>query len=200
MAKTRTSKRAERTCQLLRDALISLIVERGYDEVTVQHILDRAGVGRSTFYVYFRDKEELFRSSLENMRAGLIHRWRTSLASESKPLGGLAFALPLLRHIDSNRHLHRPIVRGQSGMIFDRQMRLMLAELIRMDLAPGTDSSQKDVLLEGTIQFLVGAFMSLLTWWMEYNPRLSPEEINRIFLQLALGGLNSARKSQAHTP
>jgi AcrR family transcriptional regulator len=51
--------RIERTCNMLRDALYGLIVERGYDSITVQQIIDRAGVARSSFYAHFRDKDDL---------------------------------------------------------------------------------------------------------------------------------------------
>jgi|HubBroStandDraft_6_1064221.scaffolds.fasta_scaffold53936_1 AcrR family transcriptional regulator len=193
MAAKQTDRRVKRTRQLLADALVSLMVERGYEEVTIQQILDRAGVGRSTFYVHFRDKEDLLRSSLENLRVGLSHQWASSLTSESKSLGGLGFALPLFQHLDGQRRLYRAIVRGESGMIVDRQLRRILAEMVRMDLGPDPSARLTGARLEAVVQFLVGALMSLITWWMEHEISLSAEEMNCVFLQLALDGLNSNR-------
>ena len=191
MAAKQPDRRVKRTRQLLADALISLVVEQGYDEVTVQQILDRAGVGRSTFYSHFRDKEELFRSSLENLRVGLTRQWNASLAAESKPLGELAFALPFFRHVDGARHLHRAFSRGDSALIMDQQLRRMFADMIRIDIAPWFNSQTSDDSFEAAVQFVVGAMTSMITWWMEHKTRLSAEELNSAFLQLALSGLKS---------
>src|SRR5690242_13310 len=61
-------RRIQRTRQLLLDSLIQLILEKGYESITVQDIIDRANVGRSTFYSHFQDKEDLLLSGFESMR------------------------------------------------------------------------------------------------------------------------------------
>ena len=58
--KPKLDRRTARTRNLLGDALIELIQEKPFDSVTVQDVLDRAGVGRSTFYVHYKDKDDLF--------------------------------------------------------------------------------------------------------------------------------------------
>ena len=58
--------RVRRTREVLGDALIALMEERAFESITVQDILDRAGVGRSTFYEHFRDKNDLFLSDVED--------------------------------------------------------------------------------------------------------------------------------------
>lgn len=50
---TKADRRSERTRQLLNAALIELMLEQRYDEITVQDIIDRANIGRSTFYAHF---------------------------------------------------------------------------------------------------------------------------------------------------
>ena len=63
--KKKTDPRIQRTREVLGDALIGLIQEKSFDSITVQHVLDRAGVSRSTFYQHYRDKEDLFISDVE---------------------------------------------------------------------------------------------------------------------------------------
>src|SRR5215470_10411838 len=63
--KKRTDPRIRRTREVLGDALIGLIQEKSFDTITVQHVLDRAGVSRSTFYQHYLDKEDLFISDVE---------------------------------------------------------------------------------------------------------------------------------------
>src|SRR3990172_4149344 len=52
-------RRKERTQRLLRDAFMELIVEKGYDAVTILDITERANVARPTFYLHYNDKEDL---------------------------------------------------------------------------------------------------------------------------------------------
>lgn len=60
-------RRIQKTTNLLREALVSLIAEKPYDSIVVKEILDRANVGRSTFYTHFRDKDDLLISGIHDM-------------------------------------------------------------------------------------------------------------------------------------
>src|SRR5512141_2904590 len=64
-AQPKIDRRVQRTQQLLREALVALILEKGYDAITVQDILDLANMGRSTFYAHYRDKEDLLLSGFQ---------------------------------------------------------------------------------------------------------------------------------------
>jgi AcrR family transcriptional regulator len=78
-----TDRRVRRTRELLRSALLSLIQEKGYERITVRDILDRADVGRSTFYAHYRDKDELLQSGFEDVRSALAAEMQPE-ASRSK--------------------------------------------------------------------------------------------------------------------
>src|SRR5215472_8427798 len=65
--KREKDRRIQKTQKLLHEALGSLIREKPYEEIVVKEILDRANVGRSTFYMHFRDKDELLTSVLHDM-------------------------------------------------------------------------------------------------------------------------------------
>src|SRR5262245_40793581 len=63
-----TDRRVRRTQKLLHGALISLVLEKKYDSITIQEILDRADIGRSTFYAHFKGKGELLISGIQELR------------------------------------------------------------------------------------------------------------------------------------
>src|SRR5262245_28174814 len=104
-----TDRRVKKTLQLLQNALVELISEKGYDDVTIQDILDRADVGRSTFYAHFENKDQLLhyillrlREVFEDRNKQLIER-RTNLLDNSSP--NLPFKLLLF--VEDNRHFFK---------------------------------------------------------------------------------------------
>src|SRR5213593_1902268 len=118
MVKRATDRRVQRTRQLLQDALISMMIEQGYEATTVQDIIDRANVGRATFYAHFADKETLLTSRLEDLRALLVRRQREVLASLGDATArGFGFSLALLEHARSHLALYQAIVGRQSGAV-----------------------------------------------------------------------------------
>ena len=82
-------RRVQRTHQLLRGALVALIQEKGFEALTVQDIIDRANVGRATFYAHFDNKEDLLVSGLEEFRASIREQQRRRLREKrSRRQGG----------------------------------------------------------------------------------------------------------------
>ena len=113
------------------------MVEKGYGAVTVQDILDRANVGRSTFYSHFRDKEELLAYGLELLRAELAEVQRKARATGgSEP--AFAFTLALFEHVHSHRALYKAVAGHQSGVLVLREFQRMFARLVRHELMPFT--------------------------------------------------------------
>src|SRR5260221_6369465 len=94
-------RRIHKTKRLLREALFSLIGEKDYDSIVVKEILDRADVGRSTFYAHFNDKDELLVSGIHDLINSVQ---ATELPRTAKPYEQMIrFSLPLLERIDQHR-------------------------------------------------------------------------------------------------
>jgi AcrR family transcriptional regulator len=64
-ARKKPDGRVARTRDRLGDAMIALILEKPFDSITVQDVLDRAGVGRSTFYAHYKDKDDVLISEVD---------------------------------------------------------------------------------------------------------------------------------------
>src|SRR5690349_13693927 len=93
-------RRTLRTRQALHQALIRLVMERGYDQVSVADIADAANVGRSTFYAHFTDKDDLLRSGIGYLKSMLID----PSSDGSDPL---EFSRFLTEHLHEQRKLYR---------------------------------------------------------------------------------------------
>ena len=173
-------RRVQRTRKLLQDALVSLMIEQGYEATTVQDIIDRANVGRATFYAHFADKETLLVSRLEDLRA--------MLAQQQQRERGLGFSLPMLEHARAHVPLYGAIVGRASGALVLQRIHRIIADLASLDL--------KSLGFEGTpeqrglaTEYIAGAFMAVLTWWLNQAAKLPPQEVEDIFRGLVMPGL-----------
>ena len=98
-------RRIRRTCERLGSALVALIQERPIDDVTVQDVLDRASVGRSTFYVHYRDKDDLLLSQLEEF----LERMSTALSIGKEESRRVVPVAELFAHIGSQKKVYRAL-------------------------------------------------------------------------------------------
>jgi AcrR family transcriptional regulator len=193
MPKRIQDRRVQRTRQLLQDALVSLMIEKGYEETTVQDIIDRANVGRATFYAHFADKDTLLVSRLEDLRELLVRRQREVVeASGDAKTRGFGFSLALLEHAHSHLALYQAIVGRKSGSVVLQRIQAMVADLVRGELAArerggsgAAAARQRDL----AVQYVTGAFMAVLTWWLDHGARLEAEEVDAQFRHLVMHGL-----------
>jgi AcrR family transcriptional regulator len=186
-----TDKRVARTQQALRGALLELMVERGYEKLSVQQIIDRAGVGRATFYLHYSSKEDLLRTSLEGLREHLSRDWHSTAKGKAQSSAQLGFSLAFFQHVDGHRKLYRAIVGRESGAIVDKQMRRLLADLVREDLGSSGHRVLVGSAADLAAQYVAGALIAIVTWWLDRNIKLSAEEIDRTFRQMTLPALQA---------
>lgn len=182
-------RRVQRTRETLHHALISLMIEKGFDAITIQDLLDRANVGRSTFYAHYTGKEDLLRAGLRELRRQLEKAQRADVSRELR----FAFSRALFEHAGSHRDVYHAIVGRRSGTVVMGEMRGLLAELVKNDLKlRNPRSSARDLPRAAVVQFVVGALMSLLTWWLEEKTARSAGEVDAIFRRLTLPALGEA--------
>ena len=180
---TPLDRRAARSRDLLLDALPGLMAERGFERLTTQNIIDRAGVGRATFYAHFDNKEELLAASVDRLRAWLQAMRRPG------PGQPLAFMPPFFDHLDSHRAIYRTTFERESEVTVERLIRAMLCELVRAELVAQRGGRREDAAVELATQFIVSTFWSVTVWWLGGGQPRTPGEINAIFLALAQPGL-----------
>jgi AcrR family transcriptional regulator len=108
-------RRVARTRGMVHQALLSLILEKGYEAISVEDICERANVGRSTFYAHFTGKDDLKRSGLEHLRRELLERHRSASASMPVSARPLGFSLAMFEHARDHMHLYRALVGSKGG-------------------------------------------------------------------------------------
>ncbi|MFI6604720.1 TetR/AcrR family transcriptional regulator [Nonomuraea sp. NPDC050536] len=152
-------RRVRRTRRILRDAFTALVLEKGYDRITVQDILDRADVGRSTFYAHFRDKDALLMACFDGVREDLQNEFASA---ETGPEGPAA---TLFRHAGRHRQIYRALCGHRGGELVHRHLKRLIADAVRDHLAPG----DPDLPADAVAAFYASATVGLLQWWVDHD-------------------------------
>src|SRR5215813_11478734 len=134
-------RRIQKTLGFLHEALGALIREKPYDEIVLKEILDRANVGRSTFYTHFRDKDELLASGIQQM-LGIFHAADLP-ASGKKDERIIRFSLPVFEHIHGHRQAGAAGMGTRGRAIIHEHLQKILAEQIAEDLGKSLPGRSK---------------------------------------------------------
>lgn len=191
-----TDPRVIRTRQMLRDALISLILEKGYDSITIQHITDAAGLRRATFYLHYKDKEELLISILQSTFDELVEQL-SSLGSPLLPENQYTMNLIMFQHAQANSRLYVSILGGYGAATITRYVRDYLTEKFAVDLGERIALSERTIPLDVISAFAASMKLNLALWWLETGMRYTPEEMADMMTRLTLNGIPGAMTTPA---
>ncbi|MBN9527210.1 MAG: TetR/AcrR family transcriptional regulator [Alphaproteobacteria bacterium] len=189
MAGKTIDRRVSRTRTTLQQALITLIMKKRYETITVEDICDVANVGRSTFYAHYTSKDDLKRRGLEEALHGLLEEHgRTRLASPGKTM--FSFSLPMFQHAKDHLALYRALAGGRGGAFSLQHIEELLTSVVRDELVSWRRGKPSGPMpLEAAVQFVVGGYMALLTWWLDKGAKISPQEFDALFQQFATKGV-----------
>jgi AcrR family transcriptional regulator len=184
----REDRRTMRTRKALGDALIELMLEKRFEHITVQDILDRANVGRSTFYAHFPDKESLLLSEIEH----LLYQLNEHAAAGGQGPGGPLPSLGLFRHVQEQRKLMRAFVSGPGAELLTQGFQRRVRQLIERNLQEWADGdTEPAVPLSVIANFVASTWLMLLRWWFDEGMRRSPEQMDTMFQQLVMPALSN---------
>jgi AcrR family transcriptional regulator len=179
-------QRIERTRNRLGNALIALIQEKPIDKVTVEEVLHRAGVGRSTFYVHYRDKDDLFLSELEQG----LEMWTTTLSRKREISNRVAPVAEFFAHVASAKRLYRALVNSGRIDAFFELAQGYFARGIEQRIKQSTDhrNPHQHELTACSTAF-AGGLLSLLRWWLDRGAKESPRAMEELFHRMVWRGL-----------
>ncbi len=174
-------RRVRRTHHALVLALVELVLEKRYDAITIQNLLDRADVGRSTFYSHYRGKDDLLLNSFEQMLEGLDEH----MAASDPGDGRVAPVRELFQHVGEFKRFQQALARAH---MLDRLYQVgivVLSRTIERKLAARNPELQACGLpLSVPARALAGALFALLRWWVDHDALYSPERMDEMFHSL----------------
>ena len=174
---------------------VSLLVEKPYDSITIQNIIDRANVGRSTFYAHYQDKEDLLLSSIEEVVHSLVRGVENSSAAADGEgeSGRILSTLPIFRHAQEQHRLHKAMVAGRGLDVITSTIQAHLSRHIQERIEQRLPAGQSPAVPPAVIAiYLAGALMTLLIWWLDNNMPYPPKRMDEMFQALTMPGLSAA--------
>ena len=187
-SKKKTDARVRRTRDALGDALIALMQEKPFDTITVQDVLDRAHVSRSTFYSHYSDKDDLLMSDAEEFFESLA----MALSEHGDGSDRVFPVREFFTHLADVQPFYKALVKSgkfQENMElarghFARGIERRLSEIPRGQSIAASERS--------AIAFThAGALLSLLTWWLDRGMREPPAQLDELFHRMVWTGLSS---------
>ena len=174
-------RRQTKTRKAVFQAFVELLEEKGYPAITIQDIIDRADIGRSTFYSHFETKDDLLNVLCENI---FDHAFSRNHEKENTHdftgrmdlKGELAH---ILYHLSDSQGYVKGIMASESGDVFMRYFKVHLREGFAREKHPCSYGIPPDYAVEHSVCW----FAETVRWWMEADrvENYSPEEVVEFF-------------------
>lgn len=199
----KTDRRVQRTRQALRVALLELIKEKDYDSISIEEITERANVGRATFYLHYKDKEDLLLEHFKEMADEMVQLvsqipFADWLPASDEIKGSYDKDEPLLplvmvfKHIHENSDFYRVLLESENSSRIVERIRNISSQNIVKFAQTKMQNDPIPVLYEVPIGFFAsffsGALLSSVVWWLEEDMQHSPEDVARMFRRLFFRG------------
>lgn len=190
MTQKRSDRRVQRTRQLLQKTMLELILQKGYDEVTVQEITDKADLSRATFYLHYGDKKDLLVACIDTIIASISSQFE-AFTPDQWAVWDEATLKKIFEIALDKANLYRVIISGQAGIEVSRRLHSLIASktkqfledlITRLNLSPNLP-------VDFLCHYYAGAMLSMIYWWLESENRYTPEEMTQMFREVASKGI-----------
>jgi AcrR family transcriptional regulator len=180
---TGNDRRTKKTKAAIYQAMSELIQERRYENITIQEIIDRANVGRTTFYSHFTDKEDLLSRYIET----IFESFHEHLFGQNQFGHGIYFTsiAELFTHIQENRKLIAGILGSDSGVQFHQKFKKYWYEKVRNYLLELIEpAKQPEIPMDILTNYITGTLAELIEWWMQAGAKYSPKQMEQYYIAL----------------
>lgn len=173
---SRHERRRQQTRKRLIETTVQLVLEKGYETVTIQNITEQADLGRGTFYIHFKDKEDVLwtamQSLIREMESEAHRQFQGELPKQVEYYG----LLNIFRHAEKNRDLYRVVLGGKGSAVLTERVQDLLADVFRYDIENRRDPNA-EVPGEVIAQMMTGLIARLIGWWLKMGNTYSAEQM-----------------------
>ncbi|MEM7116825.1 MAG: TetR/AcrR family transcriptional regulator [Chloroflexota bacterium] len=190
MAEKKLDRRVKRTRALLNNALMQLIREKGYDNVTIEDITERANLGRTTFYLHYQSKDDLLLDHHDEfilrMDLGVLSREQL-LGNEPQP-GMVSF----LQQISQAKLIYQAFTQTRDAEFIMRNVRERAVQNLTASLEQAFPDTASTLPLDVLTRYIVDAQFSLIDWWIRSRTPYEPLELATMMHQMRVALVREA--------
>lgn len=176
----KVDRRIERTDQLLKDALVALILEKGYEAVTIKDITERANVAYVTFFRHYKEKDGLLGRMLENVVETLA-----AAVDENDPVASKQKDCLIFEHAQQNHRLYRILLSSPGAMPIVKRVKAVIAARA-LEKCRALFEGETAIPPEIFAFHMASSLLSVLQWWLENDMPYPPERMAEIYSQLVV--------------
>jgi len=179
-------RRKKRTQDAIFDSFTGLLETKDYGAISIQEIIDKANIGRSTFYTHFNTKEDLVKSLCSMI---FDHIFESAVSGEHthgdfKSENTLSSVMcHMIHHLEENDHNILILMSCDSRGIFTGYFKEGLRDLLQREISISNSSMPKDFLYN----HLASSFIEMIEWWIRNGKKESPEELEKYFFSINAG-------------
>lgn len=177
---TRYARRKQRTRNALKKAAAELLMRKGYESLTIQDITDQLDLARATFYVHFNDKDDILWSLLQDHFSQLNETLQAELPLQTLNRHQQKLRL-IFDYAAKERELLAVMLSDRGHITLTRRFTRYIATIIKADIEKGLTPHQAEVPIDFKANYLAGALLQVLTWWLENDNNLSPRTLADLF-------------------
>jgi AcrR family transcriptional regulator len=178
-------RRTLKTRAAIYEAFSSLLAEKTYSKITIQEIIDRADIGRSTFYSHFETKEDLLFTMCKDifdhifLNKNMIEKTHNFSANALSPRTMITH---ILYHIKENERTMKGILGSESGDIFMRYFKGYLNDQMKKFILNFLPEDNYHIPKDFLLNHITGSFIEMVDWWVKNNMKQTPEDLTEYYL------------------
>ena len=190
MKDQREDRRTKRTRKLLQEALIKLVFQKSFEDITVQDIIDEADVGRSTFYAHYLNKEDLILTNFGDMVEGLSQGMELS---ENSKRDRILPVQELFDHVKDQYQLLQAMGSGRVINLFFQKGHAMWSQMVESRLhVLVAKGHTPHVPLPILANHVAGSLTSMFRWWLDHHMPYPPDRMDQMFHMMVMPGVRAA--------
>jgi len=198
----KTDPRILRTRRLLHEAFIELVSEKGFDNITIQDLTDRATLNRATFYLHYRDKNELlgdvFETLIQDVNPLLTDG---EVQATHDPYQAVPRIATMLEHISDHHEFYRSILGRHGASGFAALVQTYIEEVLSSWLSVlKPDEAYRKVNAEVAVHYVGSAYLGVISWWLENAMPVTSEQLAEQLMHLTALGLHQSLGIQIAPP
>ena len=182
----RLDRRVQRTRKMLRESLMSLILEETYDEISIQDITNKANLGRATFYLHFKDKDELLLEVMDQLMEGILEQV-PQLSETQWQLEDTKAIVKLFDFAAEHYDLYRILIISSGAITASRQLRESIASRIVDGIQAEIDrlGAKPDLPAAFIANHFAGSLLATIYWWLDHDLPYTAEEMALMFQKVS---------------